>query len=127
MSYAYTDIDIELSKQKDGDIKVLADLEAIKANLTNIVKTMRGSRRMQPNFCYGPTDFLAEPMTNHTCISLSNAIIDSIRQYEDRIDLVNVDTQGNLQTGAYNVTVSYKLKSFGSGVIYTLNFILKRI
>jgi phage baseplate assembly protein W len=127
MSYAYTDIDLELNKQKDGDIQVLTDLEAIKANITNIVKTLRGSRRMRPDFCYGPTDFLAEPMTQRTALSLSNAIVDSIRQYEDRIDLINVDTQGNLETGAYNITVSYKLKAFGAGVVYSLKFILKRL
>jgi|WetSurMetagenome_2_1015567.scaffolds.fasta_scaffold01744_4 phage baseplate assembly protein W len=125
---AYTDIDLNLNKQKDADIQTLADLDAIKANLMNIAKTMQGSRRMQPTFCFGPTNFLAEQMTQQKSIDIGNALVESINQYEDRITITNINTQGNLQTGSYNVTLSYKVNAFGpADTIYKLNFILKRI
>lgn len=125
---AYTDIDLELNKQKNADIQTLTDLEAIKANLINISKTMQGSRRMRPNFCFGPNNFLAEQMTEQVSADIGNALVESINQFEDRIIITNVNVAGNLQTGAYNITLSYKIKSFGSqSTEYKLAFILKRL
>lgn len=126
--YAYTDIDINLARQKDGDIQLLIDLEAIKVNIMNIVRTMQGSRRMKPNFCFGPSDFLFEQMTQNSAINIGNAILSSIKEYEDRVDITNVNVEGNLSTGFYNITISYKLKAYGAtNDVFTLSFILKKL
>lgn len=123
----YTDIDLNLNKQKDGDIQLISDLNAIKVNLFNIARTMQGSRRMQPNFCFGPSNFLGEQMTEQKAGDIGNAILESINQFEDRIEVTNINVIANMQTGAYNITISYKVKAYGSDIVYSLSFILKRL
>ena len=128
MAYAYTDLDLNFVKQKDGDIKTLTDVEAVKANILNIVNTMRGSRRMRPNFAYGPHDFLFEPVSENTAKNLGEAILYSIEEYEDRADIENINVLVNFTSGAYNVTIRFKLKELGpTSDIYSFNFILKRL
>jgi phage baseplate assembly protein W len=128
MGYAYTDLDLSLARQKDGDVQLLGDEGAIRVNLMNIVKTLQGSRRMRPDFAFGATNLLFEQMSDNTSRSLGNAVADSINAYEDRIDLSNVHVDANYQAKAYNVRLTYTLKEFGSQFQeYTLNFILKQL
>ena len=128
MAYAYTDIDISLSRQRDGDIKTLGDIEAVKASMMNIAKTMQGSRRMLPDFAYGVVYLLQELMSEDTARRLGEAILDALNLWEDRIDILNVNVHMAMEQATYNITVLYTLKSIGStGETLTLNFILKRL
>ena len=43
-SSVYSDVDIELTRQTDGDIQRDDDVEAVINSLNNIVATMQGSR-----------------------------------------------------------------------------------
>jgi len=128
MAYAYTDIDINLDRQRDGDIKTLGDIEAVKASMMNIAKTMQGSRRMLPDFAYGVVYLLHELMSEDTARRLGEAILDALNTWEDRIDILNVNVHMSMEQATYNITVLYTLKSIGStGETLTLNFILKRL
>ncbi|MFA5025019.1 MAG: GPW/gp25 family protein [Candidatus Shapirobacteria bacterium] len=128
MAYAYQDIDLELSRQRDGDIKTLGDIEAVKASMMNIAKTMQGSRRMLPDFAYGVVYLLHELMSEDTARRLGEAILDALNTWEDRIDILNVNVHMAMEQATYNITVLYSLKSIGSiGETLTLNFILKRL
>jgi len=126
--YAYTDIDIELQRQRDGDIKLLTDIDAVKASMMNIAKTMQGSRRMMPDFSYGVVNLLHEPMTEDVARRLGEAIYDSLNEWEDRINIKNVNVHMGFDQAAYNITLTYELKAIGStGEVLTLSFILKSL
>lgn len=124
----YTDIDLNLNRQRDGDIKTLGDIEAVKASMMNIAKTMQGSRRMLPDFAYGVVYLLHELMSEDTARRLGEAILDSLNNWEDRIYISNVNVHMSMEQATYNITVLYSLKAIGSaGETLTLNFILKRL
>jgi phage baseplate assembly protein W len=126
--YAYTDVDLDLNRQRDGDIKLLADIEAVKASMINIARTMQGSRRMLPEFAYGIVYLLHEQMSEDTARRLGETILDSLNAWEDRIDIVNVNVHMSMEQATYNITILYNLKSIGSiGETLTLNFILKKL
>lgn len=128
MAYAYTDIDLTLNRQRDGDIKTLGDVEAVKASMLNIARTMQGSRRMLPEFAYGVVYLLHEQMSEDTARRLGETILDSLNAWEDRISILNVNVHMSMEQATYNITVLYTLKSIGSvGETLTLNFILKRL
>ena len=123
----YTDIDIKFLKQKDGDIRLLEDIDAVNANIYNIVMTMQGSRRMMPYFSYNAYNLLFENMTDATAQRLGHVIKEAISNWEDRINLTNVNVDRNLDNNCYVVTASYSLKGFGPTMTQTLTFILQRL
>lgn len=128
MAYGYTDIDLELARQKDGDIKLLTDLDAIKANILNTVRTTMGSRRMQPDYFYGPINYLFEPISESSADGLGAQLLDLITTWEDRIEIENLHVEGNMRSATYNITLTYKLKALGSpAAVYSLSFILKKL
>jgi phage baseplate assembly protein W len=128
MTYAYTDLDLTLSKQKDGDVQTLTDLDAVKTNILNIVRTIQGSRRMNPEFATGPHDYLFEPLSENVAKNIGEAILYVIETYEDRIDVENIHVVLNYPAAAYNISITFKLKSFGpTSESETFNFILKRL
>ena len=126
MTFVYTDIDLNLNRQRDGDIKTLGDIEAVKASMINIARTMQGSRRMLPDFAV--VYLLHELMSEDTARRLGEAILDALNVWEDRISILNINVHMAMEQATYNITVLYTLKSIGStGETLTLNFILKRL
>jgi phage baseplate assembly protein W len=127
MDSSYTDIDLSLRRQKDGDVRQLTDLEAIESNITNIMLTMQGGRRMLPEFAYNAYNILGDAITEANAKGLGNIILNALNAWEDRIVIENVNVMGSLSKKCYVVTLKFNLKEFGSGVIYTLNYILKQL
>ena len=122
----YSDIDITLSKQTDGDIKKDEDVQAIFNALENIVKTIQGSRRMMPDFVYGPHNFLFEPINEINAIRLGNTITNAITEYENRIEVTNVHVAYDTGNNEYRTKISFYILP-RVDVIQTIDFILKRI
>jgi phage baseplate assembly protein W len=73
MTY-YTDIDINLERAQDGDIKKDTDVFAIENSLKNISETMQGSRRMLPTFAFNGYSLLFENMDEETADNIGNII-----------------------------------------------------
>jgi hypothetical protein len=123
----YSDIDMDLTKQGDGDIRRDEDVEAVFNALENIVMTIQGARRMRPDFAYGPHNFLFEAITESNAISLGNIIKSAIETYENRIVLTNVHMDYDQSNNIYRSTVSFTMKGKGPDVVESISFILKRL
>jgi len=123
----YSDIDMNLNKQTDGDIQRDDDIQAIFNSLENIVMTIQGSRRMRPDFAYGPHNFLFEAITESNAQTLGGILKNAIEAYEDRITLININVEYGQQDNLYRATVSFNMKGKGSDVIESVSFILKRL
>lgn len=106
----YKDIDIELSKQTDGDVKMFLDTDAIKSSIINILTTRIGTRRMVPEFGSDLDYLLFEPMDKYTAERIASSILRAINTWEDRIivDNVNIDVSYDLMY--YKATISYTIK-----------------
>jgi phage baseplate assembly protein W len=126
MTAIYSDIDIKLTKQLDGDIQKDEDIQAIFNSLENICMTIQGQRRMRPDFAYGPHNFLFEAINADNARSLGEILLQAIATYEGRAEVTNIhvtyDSPGNL----YNVTVSFSMVGMPA-VVYNIDFILKRL
>lgn len=123
----YSDIDIALTKQRDGDIQKDNDVQAVFNALTNIVMTLQGSRRMRPDFAYGPHNYLFEAITAANAQTLGNIIKNAIETYEDRIIITNVHVDYDQSNYLYNVTISFTMRGKGSDMVESISFILKRL
>jgi phage baseplate assembly protein W len=123
----YSDIDMNLNRQGDGDIRIDNDIQAVFNALENIVMTIQGSRRMRPDFAYGPHNFLFEAITEENAIGLGNLLVAAIEAYEDRIDLTNIHVDYDQYNNLYRPTISFSMKGKGSDIVESVSFILKRL
>lgn len=121
----YSDIDIELEKQTDGDITKNTDLDAVKNSLTNIINTLKGSRRMLPEFGSDVQKLLFEPLDTITARRIGENILDAIKMWEDRIDIVGFHVHANEDDNQYECHLSFTLR--GAQIEEAIDFILKTL
>ena len=122
----YNDIDIEMTRQTDGDVKQFIDVDAIKSSIINILTTRIGTRRMVPGFGSELDMLLFEPMDKTTAERLGEGILHAIEVWEDRITITNVEIDVNYDKLYYNVRVSFTVKGRGTNVD-EITFILRKI
>ena len=63
----------------------------VKSNITNLLKTKKGERRMNPNFGSGLQEYLFEQITNESPDVVEQIIIDQITNYIPGITVNKVD------------------------------------
>jgi len=121
----YSDIDIELEKQTDGDITKNIDLDAVKNSLSNIINTAKGSRRMLPEFGSDVQKMLFEPLDEITARRIGENILNAIKMWEDRIDIIGFHVHADENNNQYDCHLNFILK--GSQIEQAIDFILKTL
>jgi len=114
------DVDINFEKQIDGDINHMEDNEAIQNSLSNIWKTLQGSRRMLWPFASPSWGMLFEQIDEITARKLGELLMKSIEIWEDRIQVKNLHVTAKPDEGMYVVTLTYIVVTEGDTTyIYT--------
>lgn len=108
-NYTWSDFDIELTTQTDGDIKKDIDINAIKNSLLNIVSTITGQRVMLPTFAENGFDLLFEPMDEMTARELGERVLAGILEWEDRIEIEEINVVANYNRNRYDFTLRFKV------------------
>lgn len=114
--YVYKDLSLDLTKTKieapglllptpSTDIKASFDLEAIINSLTNLFNTSRGQRFLFPEYGLNLNQFLFTPITVKNGQALGNIIFNSIRTYESRVQVKNVDVVAVPDEYIYEITI----------------------
>ena len=119
----WKDIDIELSKKNNGDIKDMEDEDAVQNSLINLFKTIRGQRRMLPLYALNIYNYLFEPLDEITALAIGNEIVKAIEIWDDRVEILDLLIEPNHDLATYNIILSYKIKNFINAQEYktTLN------
>jgi phage baseplate assembly protein W len=123
----YSDIDIELSRQKDGDVTVDIDIEAVKNSIINIILTIPGSRRMLPTFASGPYSLLFEPMCDETSQKIGGNIVDAINRWDDRVEIKQLHIIANYDRNIYEGILTFSIRNITPEISYNIDFILKAL
>ena len=124
--YAYSDVNIDLTQQTDGDVERNFDNNAIRNSLANILSTRRGSRRMLPTFGANLDEMLFEQMDNTTARRIGDIILNGIEAWENRIVVENVNVNANYDALQYEVNVTYHIRGIGEQGRSTITFILRQ-
>lgn len=119
----WKDIDIFLGKKQDGDILDMEEIDAVKNSLRNIMSTMTGQRRMLPTFALPLYEILFQPMDEETARDIGQLILKAILDWEDRVEVSNVNVWPNYDQHRYDVTLSFSIKT--TGQTDTFDYILK--
>jgi len=108
-----------------GNLIRLIDEGSIKRAIYNLIMTNRGERFFQPLVGGSIQHFLFEPMTLVTQNNIQNAIIETITNYEPRVDNLTVTVSPDYSNDAYNISVIFTILNIPNPVL--LNITLSRL
>lgn len=118
---AWKDIDISLDRQHDGDIKSNLDIDAVINSITNIFKTMQGSRRMVPSFAMPIHNLLFNQIDTIMLSQLESLLLNAISRWEDRIYVINLTSTADTDNNRVNVHLQFRLKSDLEDRVFNIN------
>lgn len=99
--------------------------KAVTRAIRNLILTAPGERLYQPDIGSGIRNLLFEPMSQATAIALRNAIEYTIREYEPRARVLEIDVRSFEDDNAYAVTIVYMLINSSDPI--SVNVTLQRV
>lgn len=113
----WRDLDIFMSLQPDGDVKVDIDKDAVINSINNIIMTARGERRMLPEFAQSLRDILFEPMDEITARRIGELIYYEIQRWEPRVVIQNLNINPFYDSNLYEITIRMNIKGIEDEVV----------
>ena len=97
---------------------------AIKQSIRNLILTVPGEKPFQPSIGSRISELLFEPLDNFTSDAVRQEVINTIQQYEPRVNLTSVVINTRFSENAFDVVIEYKI--VGLPTVDTIEFVLKR-
>ena len=120
----WADTDDSLTRQNDGDVQKDNDVEAIFNSIRNIVLTIQGERRMLPTFASNITNLIFEPIDETTARLIAENLLESIRIWENRIDITGFDIEPLPDENIYRCRLKFTV--IGNNEVESIDFVLTR-
>ena len=104
----YKDLDLFFGrKQASDDINKVADIQAVKRSVRNLVLLNHYEKPFHPEIGSGVRDMLFENMSPITAFIIAKQIEDVIENYEPRVKLIGVRALPNLDRNEYEVSIEF--------------------
>jgi len=107
-----------------NDISTVTNEEAIKQSVKNIVLTEPGEKLFNPRFGSKVARLLFEPLDPFLVDSLQSEILNTIRNYERRVIVTNLECVPDYDNNSIDVTLEYQIVGLPS--TQTVQFVLQR-
>jgi phage baseplate assembly protein W len=107
------------------DVVVLKDERAVTQAIKNLVLTKYGERLMQPLIGCNIHSMLFEPLDIFSALEMKTIIINTIRNYEPRVQILNVAVDA-IEDTENSIAVSLTFRIIGEPKIIDQQFILER-
>ena len=92
-----------------GDLIALKNENAIARAVRNIVLTTPGEKFFDPDFGSSVSEILFENVDDITAISIEDEIKSSLKNYEPRVELINVTVDPNFDENQFDVRITYRI------------------
>ena len=92
-----------------GDLITLKNENAIARAVRNIVLTTPGEKFFDPDFGSSVSEILFENVDDITAVSIEDEIKSSLKNYEPRVELIDVNVEPNFDENQFDVTISYRI------------------
>ena len=117
----FKDLDLDfLPHPVTGDVRKKVGDEAIKRSVRNLILTNFYERPFRAYIGSNAQKLLFEPITPMTATFLKNAIIETIRNFEPRVSLLDVNVSVSEDDNGYNVTMRYYINNVPVPVVSTI-------
>ena len=92
-----------------GDLIALKNENAIARAVRNIVLTTPGEKFFDPDFGSSVGEILFENVDDITAVSIEDEIKSSLKNYEPRVELINVTVDPNFDENQFDVRITYRI------------------
>ena len=92
-----------------GDLITLKNENAIARAVRNIVLTTPGEKFFDPDFGSSVGEILFENVDDITAVSIEDEIKSSLKNYEPRVELINVNVDANFDENQFDVLITYRI------------------
>ena len=106
------------------DVSAVQNDNAIKQSIKNLVLTAPGEKPFQPNIGSRVRQLLFEPLDAFTADTVRDEIINTINQYEPRVQLTEVLVTPVYEGNKLHVSIEYRI--VGLPIVETVSFVLQR-
>jgi len=104
----YSDLDLEFTPHPlTGDLPMKYNDESIKRSLRNLVQTSRFDRKFHPEIDSGVRDYLFEPMSLITALSIETHLKHLIQQHETRVNVIELEVVPDNEEQSYGVNITF--------------------
>jgi phage baseplate assembly protein W len=108
-----------------GDVTLLSDEVAVKRSIINLMFTEPYERFFRPNIGAGLKAYLFDNISLDTEFMIKEKIIETIRNYEPRANVINVSVTANADENMYVASIIFSVLNSINPV--TLEVILRRV
>ena len=124
-SRAFKDVGMTFAKNAFTlDVGAVKNDNAIKQSIKNLILTTPGEKPFNPTVGCRVREMLFEPLDAFVADAIQDEIINTINQYEPRVELSDVSVQPFADANKIAVTVEYRI--VGIPLVETINFVLQR-
>lgn len=117
----YSDLDLDfIPHPTTGDILIKTGADAIKRSVRNLILTNFYEKPFRPGIGSGALKLLFENATPLTTTFLKNAIMEVIRNYEPRVEMVDVEVAFDLDNNGYSARMHYVILNRNEPVTTTI-------
>jgi hypothetical protein len=124
-SRSFLDLNVALSRNPfTDDVSSVQNDNAIKQAVKNLVLTTPGEKPFQPLIGSNVNDLLFEPLDAFTGDAIRDEIINTINQYEPRVELTEVTVEPIYEGNKFSIEIEYRI--VGLPVVENITFVLQR-
>jgi phage baseplate assembly protein W len=121
----FSDLDLNFTAHPvTKDIVLRYDENAIKTSLKNLILTSNFERPFHSEIGSPIKRLLFEPATPMLAVVMKRAIVDTVNNFEPRVQLLNVDVDVSIDSNAIRVTIEFKIVNTERPL--TLDLVLER-
>lgn len=126
-STIFKDLSITFDKNPvTNDLLVTKNDAAIKRSIYNLILTTPGERFFNPNIGCGVKNLLFEPLDFITASNIRDEIEYTIRAFEPRVSVQQIDVDINDNQNAFEVLINYTIIGDNSNTIREYEFLLEK-
>ena len=108
----YSDIDFTFTKKPVvGDVALSYDEKAVTRSIRNLLSTNHYERPFNPDIGSNINGLLFEPISPFTANSLKNEISTTIKNYEPRATIQDIQVSAQVDKNAYSVYLSFYIEN----------------
>ena len=92
-----------------GDLIALKNENAIARSVRNIILTTPGEKFFDPDFGSNINEILFENVSEITADAIHEEIVNSLQNYEPRVEIIEVNVNPNYNSNNFDVIISYRI------------------
>ena len=107
---SYSDIDMNMGYHPlTKDLRKKTKEDSIKQSVRNLLLTSPGEKLFNPGWGCNLRGFLFEPITEMAVIEIKESVEHSLKNYEPRIEVIDILVVPMLSKDGYDISLYYKL------------------